>query len=133
MLASAHLFETLYFIPAKSLGGIPPFSGFIGKLAILGRDGRIEAENNAAERALSHDQGSASERVLEWKADPASKPIKWVSVPRYTRLGSPPSSCVVYSQAIQPVLAAAIQPAATPRPVRPVRFNNHSAANGHRR
>ncbi|QVM97099.1 OFA family MFS transporter [Pseudomonas sp. SORT22] len=29
----------------------------------------------AAERALSHDQGSASERVLEWKADPASKPL----------------------------------------------------------
>ena len=67
------------------------------------------------------------------RADPASKPIKWVSVPRYTRLGSPPSSCVVYSQAIQTVLATAIKPAATPRPVRPVRFNSHSAASGQSR
>ncbi|MNH46508.1 hypothetical protein D3C79_1093130 [compost metagenome] len=29
----------------------------------------------AAERALSHDQGSASERALEWQADPASRPL----------------------------------------------------------
>ena len=67
------------------------------------------------------------------RADPASSPIRWVSVPKYTRLGSPPSSCVVYSHAIQPVLATAIQPAATPRPARPVWFNNHSAASGHSR
>jgi hypothetical protein len=67
------------------------------------------------------------------RADPASKPIKCVSVPRYTRLGSPPSICVTYSQAIHAVLATAMQPAATPKPVLPVLFSSHKASNGHSR
>ena len=35
LLASAPLVALLFFIPAINLGGIPPFSGFIGKLALF--------------------------------------------------------------------------------------------------
>ena len=35
LLASAPLVALLFFIPALNLGGIPPFSGFIGKLALF--------------------------------------------------------------------------------------------------
>jgi len=35
MLKSAPLIAVLFFIPALNLGGIPPFSGFIGKLALF--------------------------------------------------------------------------------------------------
>ena len=35
LLASAPLVAVLFFIPALNLGGIPPFSGFIGKLALF--------------------------------------------------------------------------------------------------
>jgi multicomponent Na+:H+ antiporter subunit D len=35
LLASAPLVAVLFFIPALNLGGIPPFSGFIGKLGLF--------------------------------------------------------------------------------------------------
>ncbi|CAN5437178.1 Na+/H+ antiporter subunit D [soil metagenome] len=35
LLTSAPLIALLFFIPALNLGGIPPFSGFIGKLALF--------------------------------------------------------------------------------------------------
>ncbi len=35
LLASAPLVAVLFFVPALNLGGIPPFSGFIGKLALF--------------------------------------------------------------------------------------------------
>ncbi len=35
LLASAPIVAVLFFIPALNLGGIPPFSGFIGKLGLF--------------------------------------------------------------------------------------------------
>ena len=35
LLASAPLVAVLFFVPALNLGGIPPFSGFIGKLGLF--------------------------------------------------------------------------------------------------
>jgi multicomponent Na+:H+ antiporter subunit D len=35
MLAAAPLVAILFFVPALNLGGIPPFSGFVGKLALF--------------------------------------------------------------------------------------------------
>ena len=35
MLAASPVIAVLYFVPALNLGGIPPFSGFIGKLALF--------------------------------------------------------------------------------------------------
>ena len=35
LLKSAPIVAVLFFIPARNLGGIPPFSGFIGKLALF--------------------------------------------------------------------------------------------------
>lgn len=35
LLASAPMVALLFFVPALNLGGIPPFSGFIGKLALF--------------------------------------------------------------------------------------------------
>ena len=35
LLAAAPIIAVLYFIPALNLGGIPPFSGFLGKLALF--------------------------------------------------------------------------------------------------
>ena len=35
MLATAPLIAVLFFVPALNLGGIPPFSGFIGKVALF--------------------------------------------------------------------------------------------------
>ena len=66
-------------------------------------------------------------------ADPVSKPMRCVSVPRYTRLGSPPSICVTYSQAIQTVLATAMKPAIQPSPCLPVLFKSHNANSGQAR
>jgi multicomponent Na+:H+ antiporter subunit D len=43
LLAAAPLLAILFFVPALNLGGIPPFSGFIGKLALF----EASAENGS--------------------------------------------------------------------------------------
>ena len=46
LLAASPLLAVLYFVPALNLGGIPPLSGFVGKLGLLeagARDGAVLA------------------------------------------------------------------------------------------
>jgi multicomponent Na+:H+ antiporter subunit D len=89
-LASVPLLAVLYLVPALNLGGIPPFSGFLGKVALI--DGALETGQPLAlvavvagvatslltliavirvwQRAFWQEQGDADERVLSIRVLP---------------------------------------------------------------
>jgi len=89
-LASVPLLAVLYLVPALNLGGIPPFSGFLGKVALI--DGALETGSPLAmlavvagvatslltliavirvwQRAFWQDQAPDNERVLSVRVLP---------------------------------------------------------------